>query len=87
MNNGSSRTAADSMQPQPPTQLSMPFQPSVNDSASSLASTQHVTCYRFGSVGEYTHICLWDMTEDTLKKASAAGAVGPSADLNTSQSG
>ena len=48
---------------------------------------QHVTCYRFGSVGEDTHICLWDMTEDTLKKASAAGAAGSSADLITSQSG
>ena len=46
-----------------------------------------MTCYRFGSVGEDTHICLWDMTEDTLKKAalSASGAGG--ADLNTSQSG
>ena len=52
-----------------------------------------MTCYRFGSVGEDTHICLWDMTEDTLKKASSAlstsatsaGASG--ADINTSQSG
>ena len=85
MNNGSSRTAADSMPP-PPTRSSMPFQPT-SDSASYSASAQHVTCYRFGSVGEDTHICLWDMTEDTLKKASAAGAAGSSADLITSQSG
>ena len=32
---------------------------------------QPVTCYRFGSVGEDTLICLWDITEDTLKKASS----------------
>jgi hypothetical protein len=40
-----------------------------------------VTCYRFGSVGEDTHICLWDMTEDMLKKAGAdaeAAAAGNS---------
>ena len=52
-----------------------------------------MTCYRFGSVGEDTHICLWDMTEDTLKKASASSAAASGAgaasgaDLNTSQSG
>ena len=27
-----------------------------------------VTCYRFGSVGQDTHICLWDLTEDVLKQ-------------------
>lgn len=37
-------------------------------------SDQHVTCYRFGSVGEDTQIGLWDITEDTLKKASQMGA-------------
>lgn len=26
-----------------------------------------VTCYRFGSVGQDTMICLWDLTEDILK--------------------
>jgi len=28
-----------------------------------------VTCYRFGSVGQDTLICLWDLTEEVLKKA------------------
>ena len=30
-----------------------------------------VTCYRFGSVGQDTIICLWDLTEEVLKKSSA----------------
>ena len=55
---------------------------------SPLQQQQHVTCYRFGSVGEDTHICLWDMTEDTLKKAALSASSGAGgADLNTSQSG
>jgi len=29
-----------------------------------------VTCYRFGSVGQDTMICLWDLTEDVLRKSS-----------------
>ena len=28
-----------------------------------------ITCYRFGSVGQDTLICLWDLTEDVLKQA------------------
>ena len=40
--------------------------------AASSSQQQHVTCYRFGSVGEDTHICLWDMTEDMLRKASSS---------------
>ena len=28
-----------------------------------------VTCYRFGSVGQDTLICLWDLTEDVLKRS------------------
>ena len=28
-----------------------------------------ITCYRFGSVGQDTLICLWDLTEDILKQA------------------
>merc|ERR1712029_227828 len=40
-----------------------------------------VTCYRFGSVGQDTNLCLWDITEETLRtsksdncnSASAAG--------------
>ena len=30
-----------------------------------------VTCYRFGSVGQDTLICLWDLTEDVLKRSGA----------------
>ena len=29
-----------------------------------------VTCYRVGSIGEDSNICLWDVTEETLKRAS-----------------
>eukprot|EP00094_Tigriopus_californicus_P007460 TCALIF_07182-PA protein Name:"Similar to WDR20 WD repeat-containing protein 20 (Homo sapiens)" AED:0.04 eAED:0.04 QI:348/0.66/0.5/1/1/1/4/0/733 len=47
--------------------------PSTNPVLSPL-SDQHVTCYRFGSVGEDTQIGLWDITEDTLKKASLMGS-------------
>merc|ERR1719245_1500341 len=73
----------------------MPFLPGGGSDGVSPSSSQqqHVTCYRFGSVGEDTHICLWDMTEDTLKKASSAlsasagAAAASGADLNTSQSG
>jgi len=41
---------------------------SVNPAATQSA----VTCYRFGSVGQDTLICLWDLTEDFLKKSSAS---------------
>ncbi|GAB6022103.1 hypothetical protein CHUAL_006246 [Chamberlinius hualienensis] len=27
-----------------------------------------LTCYRFGSVGQDTQLCLWDLTEDVLKE-------------------
>jgi hypothetical protein len=26
-----------------------------------------VTCYRFGSIGQDTQLCLWDLTDDVLK--------------------
>lgn len=29
----------------------------------------NVTCYRFGSVGQDTLLCLWDLTEDILKQS------------------
>ena len=32
----------------------------------------NVTCYRFGSVGQDTLICLWDLTEDCLKMSAAS---------------
>ena len=34
------------------------------------ASSSNVTCYRFGSVGQDTLICLWDITEEALTRAS-----------------
>ena len=34
-----------------------------------------VTCYRFGSVGQDTLICLWDLTEDVLKQVPGRGRV------------
>ena len=34
------------------------------------ASNSNVTCYRFGSVGQDTLICLWDITEEALTRAS-----------------
>jgi len=33
-----------------------------------------ITCYRLGSVGEDTLLCLWDLTEDLLRKASSSAA-------------
>jgi len=37
----------------------------------SAVEEQNVTCYRFGSVGQDTMICLWDLTEDILKLSQA----------------
>ena len=34
------------------------------------ASNSNVTCYRFGSVGQDTLICLWDITEEALTRAT-----------------
>ena len=41
-------------------------------SITSSSSANNVTCYRFGSVGQDTLICLWDITEDILKQSAAA---------------
>lgn len=30
--------------------------------------SHNITSYRFGSVGQDTHICLWDLTDDVLKQ-------------------
>ena len=30
--------------------------------------SNNVTCYRLGSVGQDTLLCLWDLTEDILKQ-------------------
>ncbi|CAG0914426.1 unnamed protein product [Notodromas monacha] len=33
---------------------------------------QHcITCYRFGSIGQDTQLCLWDLTDDVLKQPAA----------------
>ena len=37
------------------------------------ASNSNVTCYRFGSVGQDTLICLWDITEEALTRATREG--------------
>lgn len=29
----------------------------------------HIACYRLGSIGEDSHLCLWDLTEDILTRA------------------
>ena len=40
-----------------------------NHSSVDNAANDNVTCYRFGSVGQDTLICLWDLTEDILKQS------------------
>jgi len=37
--------------------------------SSSSFDSNNVTCYRFGSVGQDTLLCLWDLTEDILKQS------------------
>ena len=37
------------------------------------SNSSNVTCYRFGSVGQDTLICLWDITEEALTRASRGG--------------
>jgi len=44
---------------------------SPDHSVNHAATQSAVTCYRFGSVGQDTLICLWDLTEDFLKKSAA----------------
>ena len=34
-------------------------------------SDSNVTCYRFGSVGQDTMLCFWDLTEDVLKQSKS----------------
>lgn len=41
--------------------------PKLKSNSSSFDS--NVTCYRFGSVGQDTLLCLWDLTEDILKQS------------------
>ncbi|CAG5127405.1 unnamed protein product [Candidula unifasciata] len=59
-----------------------------HNSSSSLETSTSLSCisYRFGSVGQDTELCLWDLTEDILKQPyskSRTSSVGLSA-LNSS---
>ena len=40
------------------------------------AAESNVTCYRLGSVGQDTNLCLWDITEDMLRPSKAATGAG-----------
>lgn len=46
------------------------------------ANCDRVTCYRVGSVGEDTQLCLWDLTEDILTKVVST----PSSSQNANHS-
>lgn len=43
-----------------------------------------VTCYRFGSVGQDTLICLWDITEDVLKQSCLVSSSNVATQATTS---
>jgi len=61
---GAGAGAQDTPRGSPSPSLSVsPPHPAINTGNSA------VTCYRFGSVGQDTLICLWDLTEDVLKKS------------------
>ena len=63
-----------------------------NDDHSKRRDASNVTCYRFGSVGQDTLICLWDITEDILKQSAVmfaklqASAATPSSQSATPKS-
>ena len=40
-------------------------------SGNGAGSDSNVTCYRFGSVGQDTMLCFWDLTEDVLKQSKS----------------
>merc|ERR1719295_1788820 len=42
-------------------------------------SQEKVTCYRFGSVGQDTNLCLWDITEETLRMSKGEACNSASA--------
>ena len=46
-------------------------------------SSDHVTCYRLGSVGEDAFLCLWDLTEDLLKTSSSSSSSSSQQDSGT----
>ncbi|KAI1284951.1 WD repeat-containing protein 20 [Halotydeus destructor] len=39
-----------------------------NSFRSTNGTTANVASYRFGSIGQDTHLCLWDLTDDVLKQ-------------------
>lgn len=42
--------------------------PLTNGCSSTAAANGNVTSYRFGSVGQDTQLCLWDLTDDVLRQ-------------------
>ena len=54
----------------PPILTSPPEGRALHPAAGSPAR-EAVTCYRFGSVSQDTHICLWDLTEELLKQSAS----------------
>lgn len=51
--------------------LAQPEEMKQKIASNSLTFPSNITCYRIGSVGQDTLICLWDLTEDILKQSSA----------------
>lgn len=59
--------------PTPPTSppaLASPPEGRAAHPAAGSPAREAVTCYRFGSVSQDTHICLWDLTEELLKQSA-----------------
>ena len=63
---------------QPPSELVM--KQKQNPKAAS--SYDNVTCYRFGSVGQDTMLCLWDLTEDILKQSRSMASSAMTSPVN-----
>jgi len=54
-----------------PPMLTSPPEGRAQHPAASSPAREAVTCYRFGSVSQDTHICLWDLTEELLKQSAS----------------
>ena len=54
-----------------PPMLTSPPDGRAQHPAASSPAREAVTCYRFGSVSQDTHICLWDLTEELLKQSAS----------------
>lgn len=71
----------------PPVGINSDHHNFVNQFSNSKVSTtdsNNVTCYRFGSVGQDTLICLWDLTEDVLKQSRTMTASSLASSSNDS---